>query len=336
MNRSASPSAFTAWVTAAPMLAALFLAFCAVIPSSAAEVYPSRSIRIVVPYPPGGNTDVVARLYAEQLSGILGVSTVIDNRGGSGGAIGVELAAHAKPDGYTLLHATDSELTVLPAVRPDLRYDPRKDLMAVSTTSKFPFVLVVRKDLPASSFADLVALAKQKPGKLTFGSVGIGSANHLATELFQILLKVDVVHVPYSGGGPVMTDLLGGHLDAGFATVSSILSQVRSGDLRALLVTSKDRISQLPDIPSAGELGLSDLVVENWTAFFAPAGTDPTIVATLHDAIVRAGAASGMIAAVDKAGADVATSTPSAAAALLASDLARWMRVAREKGIKIE
>jgi tripartite-type tricarboxylate transporter receptor subunit TctC len=147
---------------------------------------------------------------------------------------------------------------------------------------------------------------------------------------------VDVVHVPYSGGGPVMTDLLGGHLDAGFATVSSVLSQVRSGDLRALLVTSKDRISQLPDVPSAGELGLGDLIVENWTAFFAPAGTDPAIIATLHDAIVRAGAASGMIDAVHKAGAEAATSTPNAAGALVTSDLARWIRVAKEKGIKIE
>jgi tripartite-type tricarboxylate transporter receptor subunit TctC len=335
MNRNSSPSAFTIPVIAG--LVGLFLALCVTMPLSAvAQSYPSRSIKIVVPYPPGGNTDVIARLYAEQLSGILSVSTVIDNRGGSGGAIGVEVAAHAKPDGYTLLHATDSELTVLPAVRPDLRYDPRKDLMAVSTTSKFPFVLVVRKDLPAASFQDLVSLAKQKPGKLTFGSVGIGSANHLATELFQTLLKVDVVHVPYSGGGPVMTDLLGGHLDAGFATVSSILSQVRAGDLRALLVTSKDRISQLPGVPSAGELGLGDLIVENWTAFFAPAGTDPAIIATLHDAIVRAGAASGMIDAVHKAGAEAATSTPGAAGALVTSDLARWVRVAKEKGIKIE
>jgi tripartite-type tricarboxylate transporter receptor subunit TctC len=324
-------------VIAALMLVGLLSALFVAMPSfAAAQSYPSRSIKIVVPYPPGGNTDVIARLYAEQLGSMLSVSTVIDNRGGSGGAIGVEVAAHAKPDGYTLLHATNSELTVLPAVRPDVRYDPRKDLMAVSTTSRFPFVLVTRKDLAAASFQDLVALAKQKSGKLTFGSVGVGSANHLATELFQTLLKVDVVHVPYSGGGPVMTDLLGGHLDASFATVSSILSQVRSGDLRALLVTSKDRIAQLPDVPSVGELGLNDLVVENWTSFFAPAGMDPAIIATLHDAVVRAGAGPGMIDAVGKAGAQVMTSTPSEASALLASDLARWIRVARDKGIKIE
>jgi len=303
---------------------------------AAAQSYPSRPIKIVVPYPPGGNTDIIARLYSERLNNILGVSAVIDNRGGGGGTIGVEVAARSKPDGYTLLHATNSELTVVPAVRETLPYDPLKDLVAISTTSELPFVLVARTDLPVKAVQDLASLAKQNPGKLTFASVGTGSANHLIIELFKSLFNVDVIHVPYKGGGPVMTDLLGGHVDASFATVSSILPQVRLGGLRALLVTSKDRISQLPEVPSAGELGLGDLVVENWTAFFVPAGTDSAIIGRLHDAIVEAGTDPAMIDAVQKVGADVATSTPSAAGALVASDFARWSRIARERGIKVE
>jgi tripartite-type tricarboxylate transporter receptor subunit TctC len=310
--------------------------WCAMPSYAAAQSYPSRPIKIVVPYPPGGNTDIIARLYAERLNNILAVSTVIDNRGGGGGAIGVEAAARSKPDGYTLLHATNSELTVLPAVRGSPPYDPRKDLVPISTTSKFPFVLVTRKDLPAQTVRDLVSLAKQEPGKLTFASVGAGAANHLVIELFKALFDVDVMHVPYKGGGPVMTDLLGGHVDASFATVSSILPQVRSGDLRALLVTSEARISQLPEVSSAGELGLGDLIVENWTAFLAPAGTDPAVVARLHEAIVGASAGSAMIDAVRKAGAEVAASTPNAAGALVASDFARWARTARQRGIKID
>jgi tripartite-type tricarboxylate transporter receptor subunit TctC len=304
--------------------------------SASAQTYPSHPIKVIVPYPPGGNTDLVGRIFAQRLSEILKVSVVIDNRGGGGGTIGVDAAARAEPDGYTLLHATNSELTVVPAVQPNLPYDPIKNLLAISTTCAFPFVLVTRKDLPVQSVQDLVALARQKPGTLTFASVGIGTANHLIIEPFKALFKIDVVHVPYKGGGPAANDLLGGHVDASFATLSSILPQVRSGDLRALLVTSKSRVPQLPDVPSAGELGLNDLIVNNWNAFLAPVGTPTAIIDRLHDAIVEAGNEPAMIASVRQAGAEIATSAPAAASALLAADLARWTRIAKDTGIKIE
>jgi tripartite-type tricarboxylate transporter receptor subunit TctC len=315
----------------------LLLAVCSVAPLSAsAQTYPSRPIKVIVPYPPGGNTDLVGRMFAQRLSEILKVSVVIDNRGGGGGTIGVDAAARAEPDGYTLLHATNSELTVVPAVQPNLPYDPVKNLIAISTTCEFPFVLVTRKDLPVQSVQELVALARQKPGTLTFASVGIGTANHLIIEPFKALFKIDVVHIPYKGGGPAANDLLGGHVDASFATLSSILPQVRSGDLRALLVTSKSRVSQLPDVPSAGELGLNDLIVNNWNAFLAPVGTSAAVIDRLHDAIVEAGNEPAMIASVRQAGAEIATSAPAAASALLAADLARWTRIAKDTGLKIE
>lgn len=301
-----------------------------------AQTYPSRPIKVVVPYPPGGNTDLVGRLFAQRMSEILAVSIVIDNRGGVGGTLGVDAAARADADGYTLLHATNSELTVVPAVQPNLPYDPLKSLVPISTTCELPFVLVTRKTLPVQTIQDIVALARERPGTLTFASVGVGSANHLILEPFKTQFNIDVVHVPYKGGGPAANDLLGGHVDASFATLSSILPQVRSGDLRALLVTSKSRASQLPDVPSAGELGFDDMIVVNWNAFFARAGTPPAIISRLNDAIVAAGNDPVMVESTRKLGVEITTSTPTAASTRLAADLARWTRIAKDKGIKID
>jgi tripartite-type tricarboxylate transporter receptor subunit TctC len=303
---------------------------------AAAQGYPSRPIKVIVPYPPGGNTDLVGRLFARRMSELLGVSLVIDNRGGVGGTLGVDAAARAETDGYTLLHATNSELTVVPAVQPNLGYDPLRSLITISTTCEVPFVLVTRKSLPVATMQDLVALARAKPGTLTFASIGAGSANHLILEPMKSQFGIDVVHVPYKGGGPVANDLLGGHVDASFATLSSVLPQVRSGDLRALLVTSRTRASQLPEVPSAGELGFDNLIIVNWNAFLAPAGTPAVIIERLHDVVVAAGNDPAVIDATRKAGAEPMTSTPAAASARLAADLARWTRIAKETGIKIE
>jgi tripartite-type tricarboxylate transporter receptor subunit TctC len=314
----------------------LLLAFWFTAPSALAQAYPSRPIKVIVPYPPGGNTDLVGRLFARRMSDLLGASVVIDNRGGGGGTIGVEAATRAEPDGYTLLHATNSELTVVPAVQTKLPYDSLKNLMPVSMTCELPFVLVTRKTLAVQNLQDIAALARQKPGTLTFGSVGVGSANHLVLEPFKAQFNIDVVHVPYRGGGPMANDLLGGHLDASFSTLSSVLPQIISGDLRALLVTSKNRAAQLPDVPSAGELGLSEIMVVNWNAFFAPVGTPPAIIERLHSAIVEAGNDPATAEAMRKAGSELLTSTPAAVTALMAADLARWSRIARGAGIKVD
>jgi tripartite-type tricarboxylate transporter receptor subunit TctC len=310
--------------------------FGIVSPAAVAQTYPSRPIKVIVPYPPGGNTDLVGRLFSLQMSEILASPIVIDNRGGVSGTVGVAAAARSEADGYTLLHATNSELAVMPAVQANPSYDPVKDLTPISTTCTFPFVLVTRKSMPVQTIDDLVALARKNRGTMTFASVGAGSANHLILEPFKTLFDIDVVHVPYKGGGPAANDLLGGHVDAAFATLSSILPLVQSGGLRALLVTSEARAPQLPDVPSAGELGFKDLMVANWNAFLAPAGTPPAIVEKLNGAIVKAGRVESMIEATRKAGAEVATSTPQAAASLLAADVARWSKIAREKAIRID
>jgi tripartite-type tricarboxylate transporter receptor subunit TctC len=316
----------------------LLLAFWSVPALQAvAQPYPSRPIKIIVPYPPGGNADLVARLYAEKLGGLLGTTTVIDNRPGGGGAIGAEAAARAAPDGYTLTHATNSELGVIPAVRSDLPYDPVKDLIAISTTSRFPFMLVTRKGLPVKTLQDLVALAKQPSSKITFATIGTGTANHLIIEPLKARFGIDVQIVPYRGAGPTLTDLLGGHVDANFATVSSMLPQVKAGDLTALLVTSNERYPLLPDVPSAGELGLNDLVTENWTGFLAPAGTDRAIVMKWHDAIVKAGADPALVEAVRKAGSIASTSaSPEEVQAIMKADIEHWRRVIKDFGIKVE
>ena len=325
----------TALRTLLPIMLAVVLCFAAP-ERAAAQSYPSRPIKVIVPYPPGGNTDLVGRLFARRMSELLGVSLVIDNRGGVGGTLGVDAAARAEADGYTLLHATNSELTVVPAVQPNLGYDPLKSLVTISTTCEVPFVLVTRKSLPVATMQDLVALARQKPGTLTFASIGAGSANHLILEPMKSQFGIYVVHVPYKGGGPVANDLLGGHVDASFATLSSVLPQVHAGDLRALLVTSRTRASQLPEVPSAGELGFDNLIIVNWNAFLAPAGTPAVIIERLHDVVVAAGNDPAVIDATRKAGAEPMTSTPAAASARLAADLARWTRIAKETGIKIE
>jgi tripartite-type tricarboxylate transporter receptor subunit TctC len=302
--------------------------------SAAAQPYPSRPIKVIVPYPPGGNADLVARLYSDAISGVFGVPVVIDNRPGAGGALGAEAIARAAPDGYTVGHATNSELGVIPAIRGDLPYDPPKDLIAISTTSRFPFMIVVRKGLPVNNLQELVALAKQRP--VTFASIGTGTANHLIIEPLKARFGIDLPIVPYRGAGPTLTDLLGGHVDANFATVSSMLQQVRAGDLRAILVTSKERYPQLPDVPSAGELGLPELLTENWTGFLVPTGTDREIVMKWHDVITRVGKSPAVVDAVQKAGSVAVTSaSPEEVQATMKADIEHWRGIVKTYNIKL-
>jgi tripartite-type tricarboxylate transporter receptor subunit TctC len=232
--------------------------------SATAQTYPSRPIKVIVPYPPGGNTDLVGRLFAQQMSEILANPIVIDNRGGVSGTVGVAAAARAEADGYTLLHATNSELAVMPAVQANSAYDPVKDLTAISTTCTFPFVLVTRKSLPVQTIDDLVAIAGKNRGTMTFASVGAGSANHLILEPFKTLFGIDVVHVPYKGGGPAANDLMGGHVDAAFATLSSILPLVpvrrpagaarHQRRARAAAARCPERRRTRPQRPDGGQL----------------------------------------------------------------------------------
>ena len=298
-----------------------------------AQPYPAKPIRIVVPYPPGGNADLVARPIAQELGRILNVPVIIDNRGGATGSIGADAVARAPADGYTLLFATNNEMSVMSALQPNLPYDPVKSFEPITLVATFPFALVTRRSLPVRTINELVTLAKQKPGTLTIASAGNGSANHLIIEPFKSLFAIDVTHVPYKGGGPALADLVAGHVDASFATLTSIVGHVRSGKLTPLMVTSDSRSPVLPDVPSAAELGYHDLVATNWNALFAPIGTPKDIIGKLHAALVSAAKEPAVQARVAGAGATIETSTPAALSTRVASELARWSKVVKEARI---
>jgi tripartite-type tricarboxylate transporter receptor subunit TctC len=300
------------------------------------QSFPSKPIKVIVPYPPGGNTDLVARHFAQRMGDTLHTSVVIDNRAGAAGMVGAAAVAHADPDGYTILHSTNSELAVLPAIQSRMPFNPLQDFAPISTTGVFPFVVVVKRDLPARTMKELVEIARQRPATLTFASAGVGTANHLILEPFKSTFNIDVVHVPYKGGGPAANDLLGGHVDASFATLSSVLSLVQSGQLPALMVTSEKRTPLLPDVPSAGELGYPDLVVMSWNAFLAPAGTPREIVDKLHDAIVDAAKDPNLNEEVRKAGSDIQTSTPEGVSEQIKAEIARWRKLTAGNDIKLD
>src|SRR5580693_3024235 len=248
-----------------------------------AQDYPSKPVRLIIPFPPGGSNDVVGRMIALQLSDRLGKQVVVDNRGGAGGVIGTEAAANSVPDGYTLLI-----ISIAHAVSPwlyKLNYDPIKSFVPVSILASGTNVLVVNPSLPVHSVPELIALAKQKPGELNYASAGIGSFQHLGGELFKLMAGVNIVHVPYKGGGPAMTDVLGGHTRIMFSSLVQTTPFVLNGQLRALGTSGLKRNAALPDVPTIAEAGLPGYEATNWWRVVAPAGTPPAIVEKLHNEI---------------------------------------------------
>jgi tripartite-type tricarboxylate transporter receptor subunit TctC len=267
----------------------VLLALCATAPSaaSAADAYPTRPVRMIVAYPPGGGTDIVGRMMAQKLGEAFAQTVVIDNRGGATGNIGTELAARANPDGYTLLMGNVAPNAINVSLFKKLPYDPVKDFAPVSLVAITPNILVVNPTLPVKTVKDLVALAKAKPGVLNFPSAGVGSSSHLAGELLKILAKVDMVHVPYKGGGPALIAVVAGEVPVTFGTAASVSPHTRSGRLRALAVTSGKRSAVLPDLPTIAEAGLPGYEMLNWLGLFAPAGTPRPIVDRLASEALR-------------------------------------------------
>src|SRR6266851_7762636 len=248
-----------------------------------AQDYPSKPVRLIIPFPPGGSNDVVGRMIATQLSDRLGKQVVVDNRGGAGGVIGTEAAANSAHDGYTLLI-----ISIAHSVSPwlyKLQYDPIKSFVPVAILASGPNVLVVHPDLPVHSVSELIALAKQKPGELNYASAGIGSFQHLGGELFKLTAGVNIVHVPYKGGGPAMTDVIGGHTKVMFSSLVQTTPHIRSGKLRALGTGGATRNPVLPDVPTIAEAGVPDYESVNWWGVVAPAGTPAAIIEKLHAAI---------------------------------------------------
>ena len=300
--------------------------------AAAASSYPDRPIRLVVPFPAGGAADVMARGLAERLGAELGQQVVVDNRGGAGGAPAAESVAKAPADGYTLLFGTMGTQAINPALYPKLRYDPLKDFAPVSLTHLTPRVLVVGPSVAAKNVAELIALSKAKPRGLTYGSAGNGSSSHLAGALFESLAGVDLVHVPYKGSAPLVTDLLTGRVDMTFDSYTVYEEHIRSGRVRALGVTSKARMSALPQVPTLAEAGLKGYEVENWLGVLAPAGTPAGTISTLHAALGRAMATTALRRQLGALGIEPTFGTPEEFAALVRAELPKWAAIVKRSG----
>jgi len=295
--------------------------------------YPNRAVRVVVPFPPGGTTDVIGRIIAEYLSGELAQPFYIDNRGGAGGTLGADVVAKAKPDGYTLL-VFHSGLTYGPALFKRLNYDVLGDFTPISLLGIAPSVLVITPSLPYDSVADLIEAAKRKPGEINYGSAGVGSSGHLAVELFSSITGAKVTHVPFRGGGPSVMAVIGGQVQFMIETAGSIMQQIQSGTLRALAVTTEERLPELPNVPTMREAGLSDYVYSTWYGLLGPTAMDPAVVETLNKACAQVIAKAEVKAKLANAGIDAVASTSTQFANIIRDDLDKWTKIIRAAGIQ--
>jgi tripartite-type tricarboxylate transporter receptor subunit TctC len=301
-----------------------------------AQSYPTRPIRIVVPFAAGGGTDIVARTVGTKLGEVLGQPVVVDNRAGAGGTIGTELAAKSVGDGYTLLMGSNGPLAINPNLYAKLPYDPLKDFVPVVLVTTFPFVMVVHPSLPVKSVKDLVALAKARPGQLNYASPGSGSTNHLSAELLKIMAGINLVHVPYKGVVPASTDLISGQVQMLTGDLNTLMPHVRSGRARALAVTSSKRSSLAPELPTVSESGVPGYEVSGWFGVLAPAGTPQGVIRRLNEEIVKGLAGSDMRQRLAGLGGEVAGGTPEHFTAHLRAEIAKWGKLIRAIGLKAE
>jgi len=323
------------WVVVALLFGAAQAASQDATPASTATGgYPARPIRLIVPFPPGGSTDILARALGEKLAQGLAQPVVIDNRPGAGGSIGAEAVARAAADGYTLMMGHLGTLAVNPAIYKNLPYDPVKSFAPVSLMAIVPSVLVVNPSLPVASAGELVAYAKAHPGKLTYGSAGNGSTSHLTTEYFKLITGTDILHVPYKGVGPMLTDLVSGQLSMGLNGAPAVMAHVNAGRLRALAVTSLKRLQALPQVPTLDEAGVRGFDASGWYGVVAPAGTPQAIVARLNAEIGRAMQTPELRSRLDSEGALPAPGTPEAFAAFIRAEIARWAEVLKRAGVQ--
>lgn len=298
-----------------------------------AQNYPTKPIRLIVPFPPGGSNDVVGRLVAQQLGERLGQPVVVDNRAGAGGVIGTDAASQAAPDGYTLL-----AISLAHAVNPwlyKLNYDPIKSFSPVAIFATGPNVLVVNPSLPVNSVQELIDLAKKEPGKLLYATAGVGSFQHLGAELFKLMAKIDTVHVPYKGGGPAMADLVAGHVHYQLGSLIQTTPHIRAGRLKALATGGLARNPVLPDVPTIAEAGVPGYEGNNWWGVVAPAGTPQAIVDQLNKAVGEALNGEALRKAFAAEGATILQKTPAEFAKFIAEETAKWGRVVKEADIKV-
>ncbi|WP_455286926.1 tripartite tricarboxylate transporter substrate binding protein [Cupriavidus necator] len=315
-------------------LAAL-LACATAIGTASAQSYPQRPVRLIVPYAPGGSADIAARLVSEAWSKSLGGTIVVENRAGAGGNIGVDAVAKAAADGYTIGLQTVS-LAINPGLFPRMPYDTLKDLAPIGMVASSQHVLVVNNNVPATNLQELIAVAKAKPGKLTYGSAGNGSTFHMSAELFKSVANVSIVHIPYRGGGPALVDTIAGQVDMSFPVVSAAQQHVQGGKLKALAVTGSKRSPLLPNVPTAAEAGLSGYAFETWFMVFAPAGTPKPVVDKLNAALNAALAAQATKDRMLKEGFEPTPTTPEAARQRLEKEMPVWAKLIKQRGITAE
>jgi tripartite-type tricarboxylate transporter receptor subunit TctC len=301
-----------------------------------AQWTPKMPIRVVVPFAPGGPTDITARHLSRKLTELLGQSVIVDNRGGANGIIGAEIVVKAKPDGYTLLMPTSSTVAINPAVYEKLPYDPMKDFATITPVVSAPVILFVNPSLRAKSVAELIALAKARPNELVFASTGTGSNTHVALELFRDQAGIKVTHVPYKGAGPAVTDVIGGQAQVMFADLPVLAPFLRSGRLRALAVAFEERTPLFPDIPSMKELGFPRFNARQWYALFAPAGTPREIVMRYNEAVRQAVASPDLRERYNELGADVFVQSPEEFSVFLKSEIERWHAIVKKYNIVID
>ncbi|MFN5511096.1 MAG: Bug family tripartite tricarboxylate transporter substrate binding protein [Burkholderiales bacterium] len=305
-------------------------------PQAFAQAFPSKPIRLVVPYAPGGATDIIGRAAAAELTRLLGQPVNVDNRPGAGGNLGAELVARAAPDGHTLLVSASSLHGITPFLYSKLNYDPNKDLKPVIVLGAFANVLVVNQNVKANSVSELISEIKANPGKFSYASSGSGSTIHLSGEMFKSLTGVDMPHVPYKGSGPALTDLMGGQVQIMFDNIPSAIVHIRSGKLKALATTGETRSKTLPDLPTMREAGLKDYVSTAWFGIVAPAGTPADIVAKLNAEGQKAVVSPEFVKKMNEFGYDVVGGTPEKMASMIQDELRRWGPLVKASGAKVD
>jgi len=304
-------------------------------PAAQAQDFPNRQIRLIVPFPAGGPNDIIARLVGQRMSELFKQTIIIDNRSGQAGVLGTDVVAKAAPDGYTIGIVSASSLVINPTME-KIAYDPKKDLAPVTLVTTVPEMLVVASNVPANNMAELVALAKAQPGKLNFASAGVGGLPHLAGELLKLTAKIDIVHVPYRGAAPAINDLLGQQVQMVFLDLPVILPQIQAGKLKPIALGARQRAPTAPDVPTTAEVGMPDLLIENWYGMIAPAGTPEKIVAEINRVANEAMNDPQVKQKLADQGLTVAGDTPEQFRAFIDSETTKWAKLMKDAGVPIE
>ena len=312
------------------------LTVAGVLPIAAAQNYPHKPLRLIVPFPPGGGNDILARSVGQRLAEKIGQQIIVDNRGGAGGLIGAELAARAAPDGYTLFLASIGNLAFTPALHAKLPYDPVRDFAPVTLLATSAFIMVVNPSVPAKSVQELIALAKARPGALNYASAGQGSSLHMTAEIFKLATGADLVHIAYKGSAPALTDLISGQVQIMFGTMPATLPQVKAGKLRALGVSGAKRSAAAPEVPTIAEAGVPGFEVLNWYGLVAPGKTPAAIVLQLNRELVKTLKSPEMIDALHAQGLEAAGGAPEKFGAFIKSEIAKYAKVVKAAGIRAE